>query len=181
MGEESLKNGGSAAPPTGVSVVRMDEQRRIKIDRFLVASVLGLNLAGNQTARLWALVGSKRQLQVLGPDTELAKARDHCDERLLQEPLNWDSGADEQANLIRKLASFLRLSCHSERKRPALRLTLPADAVALGLVKPGSDLVVFASGHLLELWRPEAWVETCAVADVRELRTRVQEAFGNDP
>ena len=35
--------------------------------------------------------------------------------------------------------------------------------------------------YMMEIWRAEAWVETSAVADVREFARSVQEAFGNGP
>jgi len=161
-------------------VVKMDEQRRIEIERSLVEATLGVEFSKGETLRFWALIGARRQLQVLAPGNELAKTRDRIEAGSLDEHPTWDSAGDERTDLMRRMTSLIGISCACEPKRGKLRLTVDAEAEHLGLVQPRAEMVVFASGGILELWRHVAWVEYSTTLDPRELAARVKEAFGEN-
>ena len=162
-------------------MAQMDEQRRINIERATLESALGVTLSVGGTVRLWALIGAKRQLQILAPTNELAKARDRFENSSLIEPPMWDSAKDERTDLIRAITSLLGVSCACEAKRTKLRLTVDADAERLGLIQTRAQMVVFAAGEILELWRHETWVESFANINHRELGSRLKEEFGESP
>src|SRR4051812_13011096 len=107
-------------------VIKMDEQRRIEIERSVIESTFGVRLSGGETVRLWAFIGSHRQLQVLAPSNELAKVRERFDEGSLSEH-PWDSTGDEALELIRRVMSLIGISCACEPKRSKLRITVDAE------------------------------------------------------
>lgn len=159
-------------------VAKLDEQRRIYLDPSLIESTLGLVLSKGDSGRLWALIGARRQLQVLAPQNELARARDRLEDGSLFDNPTWDSSNDEGTGLIRRIISFVGISCAHEPKRNKLTLTVDAEAERLELIRRNAQIVVFASGKILELWRHDIWVENSITIDPRMLEAEVKAAFG---
>ncbi|MFZ0828442.1 MAG: hypothetical protein WAO02_13565 [Verrucomicrobiia bacterium] len=161
-------------------VVYVDEQRRIEIDPSFIQSSLGVKLSPGESTSLWAFIGSGRQLQLLAPGSELAKIRDQYEAGAIGGQLPWDAGGDRTADIMRKLGSLLRITCSREPSRRKLRLTIPADAVDLELVEIKSPIVVFVSGQVFELWRPDAWRNACAISSLREFTKQLLDVTGTD-
>src|SRR6266478_3036229 len=130
-------------------IVKMDEQRRIEIERSVVESTLDVKLSIGETLRFWALIGLKRQLQLLAPSNEVARARDRLDDGSSNEYPTWDSATDQRTELLRTMSGLVGISCASEPKRSKFRLTVEADAERLGLIQVRSEMVVFVAGEIL--------------------------------
>lgn len=162
-------------PPVARIVVRVDEQRRFELNPSLLESTLGLKVSPGQAVRLWALTGGGGQLQLLGQESELTKMRQQYDALVMKDPPQWDSSGDENADVLRKLISLLPVIVCAEKNRPKLRITLPPEAVNLGLVKTDDWIVVLAFGEILELWLAPAWRTASSIGDIREFTKRVKE------
>jgi hypothetical protein len=138
---------------------------------------LGLSVPSGQTVHLWAIAGSEGQLQVLAQQNDLAKIRQQFDALVIKNPPPWDSGSDDDTEVIRKLIALLPISVCAEKNRRKLRITLPAEGVNLGLVKTNDWIVVLAVGEIIELWPVAAWRTVSAIGDVRKFVRRAKEVL----
>jgi hypothetical protein len=163
-------------PAGPASMLSLDEQRRVMVERSLVENALKLGLGPGASADLWSLLGSEGQLQVLPPSSELARLRDEFDKGSAERGIPWDSASDHDTGVLRRLASFAKVTCHREPAGKKLRFTLSADATALFLpeiLPPETKrlparVVVFVRGEVLEFWSFDLWKATNVIQDVRE-------------
>lgn len=85
---------------------------------------------------------------------------------LAKRPLEINESSGRFADVVRYAAMSWPLTLDDQ-----LRLTLPEDARKLGMLPgAGEQVVVFASGEVLELWSVEAWLRR--VGDVGATRLR---------
>lgn len=166
--------------PVTMEVVTVDDQRRFYFDRSKIQEVLGLDIEPGKSEDFWAHIGGKKQLRVLRKEHELSKIRDSYDAGTLVVQPDWEAGENQEADIVRKLASLKKIRFRRERENPKrLHITLPAEAIDSGLAKAEGFIVVFISGQIFELWHPDIWNEAHKISKVREFTKQVQDITGS--
>jgi hypothetical protein len=162
----------SAAQPP-FDTVPVDQNRRIELKLSFVEATLGVKLSPRQTIRFWGFVGTEGQIQLLPPDSELARLRDKF-ENAAGEEIRWQDATDERFEIYRRMAGFLRVRCHRRQRSNNLQISFPADAVHLEVIEIRKRLVVVAKGEVLEFWRIDRWKNATSIADLSAFTDQVR-------
>lgn len=156
-------------------VLKLDKQRRIAVRRDLFASI-GVEIPKGGTTEVWALIGASGQLQLLPRDSRLSTLRDRFENQTVT--TEWDAAGDENVAIYLQLQSFLRVTCHARKSGVKIRVTLPSEAVKLGLLAAPGTVSVVTNGHILEIWNHEIWQQAGKISDLREFTEEVEQALG---
>jgi hypothetical protein len=161
-------------------VAWVGKDRRVVVERDLVELALGLRLPAGKTIELWGLTGANRQIQLLPPESELAKLRDSYEQLVAEKDVAWDKSGDDKTAIHRRLAGFFRIKCRARRQGKNLRLTLPPDVVDLDLLRTQEALVLLVVGEVVELWRQDRSTEMAASENLSEFTRQVRDILEND-
>lgn len=163
-----------------VEVVYFDAQRRFEITREILNGIEAEFTPG-VTTHLWGVATANTRLQILPPNSELAKLKDEYEASTFSEEVaSWDSAADPEdglntdAGLELALAGFYRITCRPRIRSKKIRLTLPADVVDVGLFRTGESVAVYSTGAILQVWRNDAWQRVTTVRDLQEFTRKVR-------
>src|SRR6266446_340338 len=162
--------------PIGATLVWIDNQRRVDVDREAISTALNLKVRPGEKTDVWAVLSSQNQLQLIPAESELSKLRNRLDQEST-EKVRWDAGGHADVATYRQLEGFFRVSCRLRKSGNTLRLTLPSDAIDLGYFKPSEPLILFCVGELVELWPRDRWREVSSVQDFRELTRHARRAL----
>jgi DNA-binding transcriptional regulator/RsmH inhibitor MraZ len=161
-------------------VAWVGKDRRVVVKRDLVQAALGLKLRAGKTIDLWALVGANRQIQLLPPESDLARLRDSYKQLGTEKVMTWDASDHDKTATHRRLAGLFQITCRARRQSRNLRITLPPELVDLDLLRTKEALVLVVVGNVVELWRRDRWTEMAAIANLSEFTQDVREVMEND-
>lgn len=163
-----------------VEIVYFDSQRRLEVSRAILDGIKA-DITPGLTTRLWGLATANARLQILPPNSELAKLKDEYEASTFsEEAASWDSGADPEsglktdAGLELALAGFYRITCRPRIRGKKVRLTLPADVVDVGLFRTGESVAVYSTGEILQVWRNDTWQQVTTVRDLQAFTRKVR-------
>jgi len=162
----------SAAKPP-FDTVPVDQDRRIELKLSIVEGTLGAKLTPRQTIWFWGVVGNDGQIQLLPPDSELARLRDKF-ENVAAEEVRWQDATDGRFETLRQLAAFLRVRCHRRERSKNVQISFPADAVHLEVMETKKRLVVVAKGAVLEFWRVDRWKKATTIINLSAFTDEVR-------
>ena len=146
-------------------IIRLDEQRRIYVSNRGLAAC-GFKFPKDESIRVWAFIAGSGQLQLLPTDNKLSKLRDELDPEALRS-VDWDASGDDEVKLYQQLQSFLQVTCHPRKNRTKTSLTLPAEAIKIGLFAARSTVVVVTTGRIFQIWSTDRWQQSSRISDLR--------------
>jgi DNA-binding transcriptional regulator/RsmH inhibitor MraZ len=155
-------------------VLTLDKQRRIYVRRDLFASA-GVEIPTGKAIKLWAFIGESGQLQLLARENPLSRLRDLLEDQNLT--TEWDASGDENVTILTQLQSFLSIACVARSAQSTIEVTLPAEAVKLGLVAHRGAVSVVTKGRIFEIWGGEAWKQAGKIVEPRAFTEDAERAL----
>jgi hypothetical protein len=140
----------------------------VVIGADLIERALEIEFQPGLTIHLWGISRSIGQIQLLPPNSDLAKLRESFERPSSRETISWEDGDTDDVLIRQRLAAFFKVSCRARTRGRSFRLTLPSDVVAQDLFRIQEHLVVSVVGSVVQLWRRDRWVEVTAISDVRQ-------------
>lgn len=155
------------------ATVRVLERHKIRLSKDIYCQIPFLAEKTPETIQAVAMAGPFGGIQVIFQDSMFAASRNRIQALIKKGQATADAATENWMLLARYLSNTwpLTLSFHDRR----YTLVLPNTARELGLVpkNEGEEALVFVCGNVLEIWRPQAWINL--IQDTRAKLARLEE------
>lgn len=140
--------------------LKIADSYRLKLGADLApyTSILAEQRLG-ETRHFWGFIGPHREFVIVGPHGEVASARSAMDAKLNRRRLEEREIASEIADSVRFFAGMFPVKCDRDEDGGMFTIKLPKDLEHLGILpKEKQDVMVIASGDVIEVWTPQVWI-----------------------